>query len=276
MGLQPTELARAQARPLLPCHHRLPGPPPCKPSFRLLLPRIPVSREAIKQPSRVLEMIGTATVVTCFAHPSSTSYLSFVARAAATALHLLFVPRLRHAPCSKNGRVCGREYSTSPCHIPTLIPSGIGEFLPFSLSRIGSGRQTSAHRNLEMSHFARFGSPFGGLGTVPSIIPTLFFAVNAVNMALDHVRGTALAHKTTRQGSYWPTLSRDAENLHLKTRVEGSRGQWADALPAILWAYRSTATSATGETLLIWSWRQKQSNSWRWKCRPIKWRHMNR
>ncbi|PKI77843.1 hypothetical protein CRG98_001807 [Punica granatum] len=49
--------------------------------------------------------------------------------------------------------------------------------LSFSLSCIGSGRQTSPRRNFKMSHFARFGSPSGGLDTNPSIILTLFFVV---------------------------------------------------------------------------------------------------
>ncbi|KAL0449619.1 UNVERIFIED_CONTAM: Gag-Pol polyprotein [Sesamum latifolium] len=35
---------------------------------------------------------------------------------------------------------------------------------------------------------------------------------------------------------------------HLKTRLEGAKGLWVEELPGVLWAYRTTPRSATGET----------------------------
>ena len=34
----------------------------------------------------------------------------------------------------------------------------------------------------------------------------------------------------------------------IKTRLEGAKGIWPDELPSILWAYRATARTPTGET----------------------------
>ena len=34
----------------------------------------------------------------------------------------------------------------------------------------------------------------------------------------------------------------------IKTRLEGAKGIWPDKLPSILWAYRTTARTPTGET----------------------------
>lgn len=34
----------------------------------------------------------------------------------------------------------------------------------------------------------------------------------------------------------------------IKTRLEVSKGQWVDELPGVLWAYRTTLRSLTGET----------------------------
>ena len=35
----------------------------------------------------------------------------------------------------------------------------------------------------------------------------------------------------------------------IRTRLEGAKGIWPDELPSILWAYRTTARTPTGETL---------------------------
>ena len=35
----------------------------------------------------------------------------------------------------------------------------------------------------------------------------------------------------------------------IKTRLEGVKGIWPDELPSVLWAYRMTARTPTGETL---------------------------
>ncbi|KAL0416177.1 UNVERIFIED_CONTAM: hypothetical protein Slati_3449600 [Sesamum latifolium] len=35
---------------------------------------------------------------------------------------------------------------------------------------------------------------------------------------------------------------------HLKTRLDGAKGSWVEELPGVLWAYRTTPRSATGET----------------------------
>ena len=34
----------------------------------------------------------------------------------------------------------------------------------------------------------------------------------------------------------------------IKTRLEGAKGIWPEELPSILWAYRTTARTPTGET----------------------------
>ena len=35
---------------------------------------------------------------------------------------------------------------------------------------------------------------------------------------------------------------------NLKTKLKNLKGRWADNLPEVLWAYRTTARSTTGET----------------------------
>ena len=35
---------------------------------------------------------------------------------------------------------------------------------------------------------------------------------------------------------------------NLKTKLEDLKGRWADELPEVLWAYKTTARSTTGET----------------------------
>ena len=35
----------------------------------------------------------------------------------------------------------------------------------------------------------------------------------------------------------------------IKTRLEGAKGIWSDKLPSVLWAYRTTTRTPTGETL---------------------------
>ena len=34
----------------------------------------------------------------------------------------------------------------------------------------------------------------------------------------------------------------------IKTRLEGAKGIWLEELPSVLWAYRTTARTPTGET----------------------------
>ena len=34
----------------------------------------------------------------------------------------------------------------------------------------------------------------------------------------------------------------------IKTRLEGAKGAWPDELPRVLWAYRTTVRTPTGET----------------------------
>ncbi|KAL0308954.1 UNVERIFIED_CONTAM: hypothetical protein Sradi_5837700 [Sesamum radiatum] len=36
---------------------------------------------------------------------------------------------------------------------------------------------------------------------------------------------------------------------HLKTKLDGAKGSWVEELPGVLWAYRTTPRTATGETL---------------------------
>ena len=42
---------------------------------------------------------------------------------------------------------------------------------------------------------------------------------------------------------------------NLKTKLENLKGRWADKLPEVLWAYRTTARSTTGETPFLLAYR---------------------
>ncbi|KAL0454586.1 UNVERIFIED_CONTAM: hypothetical protein Slati_0797800 [Sesamum latifolium] len=75
----------------------------------------------------------------------------------------------------------------------------------------------------------------------------------------NHSGGRSLAQKVTRQGYFWPTLGNPQANgqtevtnrtilQHLKTRLEGAKSSWVEELPGVLWAYRTTPRSSTGET----------------------------
>ncbi|XP_031406007.1 uncharacterized protein LOC116214716 isoform X2 [Punica granatum] len=61
-------------------------------------------------------------------------------------------------------------------------------------------------------HRAQLGWPSGGLGTDPSTIPTLFLAINAVIMALDH---RSLAVKETAGGESQPQQETDVFGVPL-------------------------------------------------------------
>ena len=37
----------------------------------------------------------------------------------------------------------------------------------------------------------------------------------------------------------------------LKKRLDGTKGKWAEELPNVLWAYRTTPRRSTGETLFL-------------------------
>ncbi|XP_029148352.1 uncharacterized protein [Arachis hypogaea] len=71
-----------------------------------------------------------------------------------------------------------------------------------------------------------------------------------------HIGGKALARKLIRAGYYWPTMMKDSKEfaankvvlLGLKKRLDSKKGNWADELPSVLWSYRTTEQSATGET----------------------------
>ena len=41
----------------------------------------------------------------------------------------------------------------------------------------------------------------------------------------------------------------------IETRLEGAKGIWPDELPSVLWAYRTTARTPTGETLFQLAYR---------------------
>ncbi|KAK3019242.1 hypothetical protein RJ639_005277 [Escallonia herrerae] len=89
----------------------------------------------------------------------------------------------------------------------------------------------------------------------------------------QHLGGRTLAQKILRQGYYWPTMQKDAieftrrftsvahpqsngqtENMNrgilqgLKKKLSEAKGAWVDELPKVLWAYRTTPHSVTGET----------------------------
>ncbi|KAK4389700.1 hypothetical protein Sango_2307000, partial [Sesamum angolense] len=102
----------------------------------------------------------------------------------------------------------------------------------------------------------------------------------------NYSRGRSLAQNVTRQGYFWPTLVKDAQEFvkksveyfskcveaetlakisekeanrqtkvstrillqHLKTRLNGAKGLWVEELPGVLWAYRTTPRTTTGDT----------------------------
>ncbi|XP_077249145.1 uncharacterized protein LOC143888586 [Tasmannia lanceolata] len=82
----------------------------------------------------------------------------------------------------------------------------------------------------------------------------------------EHLGGKALAIKVLLRGLYWPTLRQDALSLvkkcekcqkfspavhqpaGIKKRLDDKAGRWADELYHVLWAYRTTPRTATGES----------------------------
>ncbi|XP_015931831.1 uncharacterized protein LOC107458132 [Arachis duranensis] len=86
-----------------------------------------------------------------------------------------------------------------------------------------------------------------------------------------HIGGKALARKLIRVGYYWPSMMEDSKEfkfssiehphtngqvestnkvilLGLKKRLDNKKGAWADELASVLWSYRTTEHSSTGET----------------------------
>ncbi|XP_070056908.1 uncharacterized protein [Nicotiana tomentosiformis] len=95
----------------------------------------------------------------------------------------------------------------------------------------------------------------------------------------NHARGRSLVKPLIRAGYYWPKMEEEAENFvaswqikritfapyhqvtngqdestnkviinNLKKRLEESKGKWPEVLPGVLWAYRTTTKTSTGET----------------------------
>ncbi|XP_077237289.1 uncharacterized protein LOC143878961 [Tasmannia lanceolata] len=87
----------------------------------------------------------------------------------------------------------------------------------------------------------------------------------------EHLGGKALAIKVLLRGLYWPTLRQDALTLRftsvahpqtngqtevtnrillqgIKKRLDKKVGRWADELYHVLWAYRTTPRTPTGES----------------------------
>ncbi|XP_075654519.1 uncharacterized protein LOC142624692 [Castanea sativa] len=59
----------------------------------------------------------------------------------------------------------------------------------------------------------------------------------------NHSGSRSLVHKLIRAGYYWPTMQNDTQ-----TWLEGANGIWLEELPSVLWAYRTTVRTPTGET----------------------------
>ncbi|XP_077252367.1 uncharacterized protein LOC143891714 [Tasmannia lanceolata] len=78
----------------------------------------------------------------------------------------------------------------------------------------------------------------------------------------EHLGSKALAIKVLLRGLYWPTLRQDALTLTngqtevtnrillqgIKKRLDKKVGRWADELYHVLWAYRTTPRTPTGES----------------------------
>ncbi|XP_077228418.1 uncharacterized protein LOC143861380 [Tasmannia lanceolata] len=87
----------------------------------------------------------------------------------------------------------------------------------------------------------------------------------------EHLGGKALAIKVLLRGLYWPTIRQDALSLRftsvahpqtngqtevtnrillqgIKKRLDEKAGRWADELYHVLWAYRTTPRTPTGES----------------------------
>ncbi|XP_077215668.1 uncharacterized protein LOC143850295 [Tasmannia lanceolata] len=64
----------------------------------------------------------------------------------------------------------------------------------------------------------------------------------------EHLGGKALAIKVLLRGLYWPTIRQDALRLGIKKRLDDKAGRWADELYHVLWAYRTTPRTPTGES----------------------------
>ncbi|XP_072071654.1 uncharacterized protein [Arachis hypogaea] len=69
-----------------------------------------------------------------------------------------------------------------------------------------------------------------------------------------HIGGKALARKLIRTGYYWPSMMKDSREFVrkcvkcLKKRLDNKKGACADKLASVLWSYRTTEQSSTGET----------------------------
>ncbi|XP_057247594.1 uncharacterized protein LOC130589952 [Beta vulgaris subsp. vulgaris] len=90
----------------------------------------------------------------------------------------------------------------------------------------------------------------------------------------NHIGGKALALKALRAGFYWPSMLSDAQGYvkrcdkcqkfapsngqaeaankqilnALKKKLDEFKGKWAEMVPAVLWANRTTEKEATGES----------------------------
>ncbi|XP_077228576.1 uncharacterized protein LOC143861550 [Tasmannia lanceolata] len=64
----------------------------------------------------------------------------------------------------------------------------------------------------------------------------------------EHLGGKALVIKVLLRGLYWPTIRQDALSLGIKKRLDDKAGRWADMLYHVLWAYRTTPRTPTGES----------------------------
>ena len=62
---------------------------------------------------------------------------------------------------------------------------------------------------------------------------------------------------------------------NLKTKLEDMKGRWANELPEVLWAYRTTARSTTGETPFSLAYEYKAMVPIEIGTRSLRWENYN-
>ncbi|XP_058202717.1 uncharacterized protein LOC131317162 [Rhododendron vialii] len=94
----------------------------------------------------------------------------------------------------------------------------------------------------------------------PSEVPTILTELHSESCGC-HSGGRSLCQGALSQGYFWKGIKKDCEEGNgqaeatnktvctgIKRRLDSKRGKWAEELPRVLWAYRSTPRRSTGQT----------------------------
>ncbi|XP_058211749.1 uncharacterized protein LOC131323931 [Rhododendron vialii] len=95
----------------------------------------------------------------------------------------------------------------------------------------------------------------------PTEIPIILTELHSGSCGC-HSGGRSLCQRALSQGYFWKGMKKDCEEVGngqaeatnkticagIKLRLDSKRGKWAEELPRVLWAYRSTPRRSTGQT----------------------------